>query len=64
MAEQSEAKSAKRSFASKSILKNILKRSFASRYFASLRSATFGKFNWKINWSLSPQGLTPYYDSW
>jgi hypothetical protein len=59
MAERSEAKSAKRSFASKIITRDILTRSSASRYSLRYAQPFFEKFNRKINWPLESLGLTP-----
>ena len=64
MAERSEAKSAKRSFASKisKIFTFDAKLRFA--LFGSLRSAIFlAKFKSTTNWSLYPKDLTPCYSS-
>jgi len=49
---------AKRSFASKIQIKNILTRSFASRFLLRFAQPFLAKFRWANNWSLSPQGLT------
>ena len=59
MPERSEAKSAKRSFASKINIRDILTRSSTSRF--SLRDAQpfLAKFKGAINWPLYPLGLTP-----
>jgi len=57
MAERSEAKSAKRSFASKYFKFLFLTRSFASRFLLRFAQPFLAKFKWTINWSLSPQGL-------
>ena len=57
MAERSEAKSAKRSFASKYFKFAFLTRSFASRFLLRFAQPFLAKFKWTINWSLSPQGL-------
>jgi len=57
MAERSDAKSAKRSFASKIIYFNILTRSFASRFLPRFGLPFLAKFKLTINRSLSPQGL-------
>ena len=57
MAERSEAKSAKRSFASKIKIRDILTRSFASRFQLRFAQLFLGKFKWTINLSLFPQGL-------
>ena len=59
MAEQSEAKRAKRSFASKYFKIWLLTRSFASRFLLRFAQPFLAKFKWTINWSLSPQGLKP-----
>jgi len=57
MDERSEAKSAKRSFASKYFKFLFLTRSFASLFFLRFAQPFLAKFKWTINWSLSPQGL-------
>ena len=58
MAERSEAKSAKRSFASKYYWFLFLTRSFASRLLLRFAQPFIVTFKWTINWSLSPQGLS------
>jgi len=57
MAERSEAKNAKRSFASKYFKFSFLTRSFASRFWLRFAHPFLAKFNWTTYWSLSPQGL-------
>jgi len=66
MAERSEAKSAKRSFASKYFKFSFLTRSFASRFLLRFAQPFLATFKWTINWSLSPQGSTMKHDdlSW
>jgi len=58
MAERSEAKCAKRSFASKYFIFLFLTRSFSSRFLIRLAQSFLAKINQTTNWSLSPQGLT------
>ena len=58
MAERSEAKSAKRSFASKISFILIFDAKLRFELLASLRSAIFSDNKLTINWSLSLQGLT------
>ncbi len=57
MAERSEAKNAKRSFASKIKIRNILTRSVASRFLLRFAQPFLAKFKLTTNWSLSPQEL-------
>ena len=57
MAERSEAKSAKQSFASKISIILIFDAKLRFAFLASLRSASFSSNKLTINWSLSPQGL-------
>jgi len=57
MAERSEAKSAKRSFASKDIIFFIFDAKLSFALFASLRPAILALLKWTTNWSFYPQGL-------
>jgi hypothetical protein len=57
MADRSEAKSAKQSFASKLKILDILTRSFASRFALCYAPPFLVKLKWTNNWSLYPQGL-------
>jgi len=57
MAERSEAKNAKRSFASKIKIWNILTRSFASRFLLRFAQQFLIRFNQTTNRSFYPQGL-------
>ena len=57
MAEQSEAKSAKRSFASKNQNLRYFDAKLRYALLASLRSVFLAKFKWTNNWSIYPQGL-------
>jgi len=57
MAERSEAKKAKRSFASKIKISIILTQSFASRFLLRFAKPFLGKLNRTINWPLYQQGL-------
>jgi len=57
MAERSEAKSAKRRFATKYLKILFLTRCFASRFLLRFAQPFLAKFKLTTNWSLSPQGL-------
>ena len=57
MAEHSDAKSAKRSFAQKIQIRVILTRSFASRSQLRFVPPFLAKFKRTTNWSLYPHGL-------
>ena len=57
MAERSEAKRVKRSFASKYLEIRFLTRSFASRFQLRYAQPFLARFKWTTNWSLYPQGL-------
>ena len=59
VAERSEAKSAKQSFASKMNIRKILTRSFASRFYLRYDQPFLSKIKGTINRSLYAQGLTP-----
>jgi len=61
MAERSEAKNAKRSFASKVKIRKILTRSFASRYLLRFAQPFSAKMKLTINWSLYLQGLRFFF---
>ena len=58
LTQRSEAKSAKRSFASKYLKFLFLTRSFASRFQLHFAQPILAKLKLTINWSPSPQGLT------
>ena len=61
MAERSEAKSAKRSFASKIKIRFILTRSLASRFWLRFAQQFLTKYKKTTYWSLNPQGLIPHF---
>jgi len=57
MAERSEAKNAKQSFAPKYLKFSFLTRSFASRFLLRFAQPLLAKFNRTTYWSFSPQGI-------
>ena len=60
MAERSEAKSVKRSFASKIKVQNILTRSFASRFKLRFAQPFLAKLKRSTYWQISQKGLMKF----